>query len=301
MLETGIGPSQFLLKTSIDEVRSLSSRSLTKSSLTAVYVKRTTPGIDLAQSRIDDSFYMSVHLRQMEAGDLWRNGRYLGRPRLEAGEIKIWDAREQWISDLGKPFECVYFFIPRSAFDELTASLKAPRIEELTFFNHVPCVDNVMTNLACAFLPAIWKPGEISGLFADHVFAAVRLHVAQTYGGLRLRDTPRRGGLTPIQERRVRDRILDDLKGDPSLVELAALCGLSRSYFVRAFKGSMGMPPHRWLLTQRVERAKNLLAETDLTVGHVALECGFADQSHLTRVFSKATGIGPGAWRRSRL
>jgi AraC family transcriptional regulator len=58
------------------------------------------------------------------------------------------------------------------------------------------------------------------------------------------------------------------------------------------------MPPHRWLLTQRGNRAKALLRETSMPIADIAVTCGFADQSHLTRVFSKAFRISPGAWRR---
>jgi AraC-like DNA-binding protein len=104
--------------------------------------------------------------------------------------------------------------------------------------------------------------------------------------------------LTPLQERRVTSRLLDDLAGDPRLSELAALCGLSRSYFARAFKQATGMPLHRWLLVQRVKHAKALLRGTKMPIAKIAVVCGFADQSHLTRVFSKAFRLSPGAWRR---
>src|SRR6266480_1444485 len=87
----------------------------------------------------------------------------------------------------------------------------------------------------------------------DHVFLAMVTHLAGMYGGLDNRDKQayaalRGRMLTPLQERRVTSRLLDDLAGDTTLSELAALCGLSRSYFVRAFKQITGMPPHRWLL-----------------------------------------------------
>jgi AraC family transcriptional regulator len=128
-------------------------------------------------------------------------------------------------------------------------------------------------------------------------------HLAGMYGGLDNRDIPTYGAvkgrmLTPLQERRVTSRLLDDLAGDPNLSELAALCGLSRSYFIRAFKQITGMPPYRWLSMQRVKHAKALLRGTKLPIAEIAVACGFADQSHLTRAFSKAFRISPAAWRR---
>jgi AraC-like DNA-binding protein len=61
----------------------------------------------------------------------------------------------------------------------------------------------------------------------------------------------------------------------------------------------MGVAPHNWLLMRRVEVAKEKLRNTDLSLSDVALACGFADQSHLTRVFTGAVGVSPGAWRRA--
>jgi AraC family transcriptional regulator len=62
----------------------------------------------------------------------------------------------------------------------------------------------------------------------------------------------------------------------------------------------MGMPPHRFLLGKRVGRAMELLVHTDQSLGEIAAACGFADQSHLTRVFSRTVGVSPGRWRQQR-
>lgn len=94
--------------------------------------------------------------------------------------------------------------------------------------------------------------------------------------------------------------VLDDLTADIPVAELASRCGLSRSHFARAFKASMGLPPHRWLIRHRIERCEELLAVSSESIAEIALHCGFADQSHLTRVFHAVTGMSPAAWRRRR-
>jgi AraC family transcriptional regulator len=71
------------------------------------------------------------------------------------------------------------------------------------------------------------------------------------------------------------------------------------SHFSRAFRRTMGVAPHNWLLMRRVEVAKEKLRENRLSLSDVALACGFADQSHLTRVFARTVGVSPGAWRRA--
>lgn len=108
------------------------------------------------------------------------------------------------------------------------------------------------------------------------------------------------GGLAGWQREVAVRLLLDDLAGDRPVAELAGRCGLSRSHFIRAFKASMGLPPHHWLMRRRVERARELLARSDDSIAAIAASCGFADQSHLTRVFHAATGASPAAWRRRR-
>lgn len=128
---------------------------------------------------------------------------------------------------------------------------------------------------------------------------AVGVHVAKTYGGMKPLARPVRGGLAPWQMNLVRDKLTANLAGDVSLGELANDCGVSISHFSRAFRQSTGSLPHQWLLRHRVDQAKTLLRDRSLPLSDVAVFCGFADQSHFTRVFTRLNGISPGAWRRS--
>jgi transcriptional regulator GlxA family with amidase domain len=160
--------------------------------------------------------------------------------------------------------------------------------------------DPVIYHLALALLPAIQNPEQVNRLFTDHVFGAIQLHLATRYGELILAEDFSRGGLSPIQRRLVTEILLDDLRGDFSITELASLCELSPRQFARAFKATHGTPPHRWLLRHRTEHAKALLEGTRSGIGEIALMCGFADQSHLTRVFRSHVGTTPAAWRRVR-
>lgn len=85
-----------------------------------------------------------------------------------------------------------------------------------------------------------------------------------------------------------------------SLRRLAAECGLSVRQFTRAFRLSTGSSPHRYLLSLRLKRARELLVDPALRLDQIAMACGFADQSHFTRVFGDAEKMSPGAWRRSQ-
>jgi AraC-like DNA-binding protein len=142
------------------------------------------------------------------------------------------------------------------------------------------------------------RPAETNQLFIDHMMLALTAHVAQTYGGMRRSVEQTRGGLAPWQINRAREKLESDLGGNLSLQQIAAEFDLSVSHFSRAFRISTGLPPHQWLLRQRVEAAQQLMTIRDLPLSEIAISVGFANQSHFTRVFSAMVGASPGAWRR---
>jgi AraC-like DNA-binding protein len=107
-----------------------------------------------------------------------------------------------------------------------------------------------------------------------------------------------RGGLAPWQLRRAETLMSENLSVQVSLGKVAEECGLSVRHLARAFRQSTGVPPHRWLLDRRVERAKELLPNAKLSLSDIALACGFGDQSHFTRTFTAAVRLSPGVWRR---
>jgi transcriptional regulator GlxA family with amidase domain len=83
------------------------------------------------------------------------------------------------------------------------------------------------------------------------------------------------------------------------LERLAATAGLSLHHFARAFKKSAGIPPHGYVLRQRLNRARDLLVSTAKPLAEIALVAGFSDQSHLARQFRQSFGVSPGIFRRS--
>lgn len=107
-----------------------------------------------------------------------------------------------------------------------------------------------------------------------------------------------RGGLSAGTLRRINEYIEGGLSNPISLHDLACVAGLSDCHFARAFKQSTGTTPHRYLMHRRVERAAALIRESNRPLSQIALEVGFCDQSHFSRLVARATGHTPRELRR---
>jgi AraC-like DNA-binding protein len=152
-----------------------------------------------------------------------------------------------------------------------------------------------------ALYAEIAAPLRHSRLYAESLSLALTVAVLRNHS-LAPVSEPRqvRGGLAPWQLRRVIDFMEQNLAEDVSLSQLAALAGLSASHFSRAFRSSVGLPPHQYQLAARIERAKRLLLHSPMALDEIAAACGFSEQSHLARAFRARVGASPGAWRRAR-
>ncbi|WP_274845262.1 helix-turn-helix domain-containing protein [Sinorhizobium meliloti] len=106
--------------------------------------------------------------------------------------------------------------------------------------------------------------------------------------------------MAPWQVKRLKLHIENSISRPIALHELAALTQLSTSYFSAAFKISFGLPPHAYVIERRVAFAKNRMLTSDAPLCEIALDCGLADQAHLSRVFRRVTGTPPSVWRRSQ-
>jgi AraC-like DNA-binding protein len=106
------------------------------------------------------------------------------------------------------------------------------------------------------------------------------------------------GADVSAEVRRVRDCLADTSQAPPTLTHLAAMVGLGKYQLLRRFTQAYGLPPHAWLLQQRAERARSLVLR-GARLADAAADCGFADQSHMTRIFARQFGFTPGAWQQA--
>lgn len=275
----------------------LFTRVLRKSKLAVTRIRRDTPGHGMTSPLpAEAAFSILLQLRDCPKRELFLAGRSVYRGGYGARSTSIVDLTEQPSACLESPFDVMHFYVSRLALNEITDDLGVPRVDTLTCERGV--FDATVWHLGQALLPALERPDEVSAMYADHLLLATHTYFATTFGGLRLPIRNPRGGLAPWQVRCATELIAERLSEDISVSVLATACGLSPGYFARAFKQSVGTAPHRWLLLQRVLRAKSLLRDPNLSLAEIALACGFVDQSHFTRVFTGIAGASPGAWRR---
>jgi AraC family transcriptional regulator len=110
-----------------------------------------------------------------------------------------------------------------------------------------------------------------------------------------------RGGLAPWQARKVAAFIETNLDSPIRSVNLARIVRLTPCHFSRAFRNSFGDSPIEYVMQRRIERAQRLMLSTDSSLSEIALDCGFADQAYLCRLFRRMVGESPGSWRRAHI
>lgn len=242
----------------------------------------------------DEAVSVITQLTDFRMHRLWRNKELIFEGGHPKGAIAITDLRNEWQCHHLSPFDNLRFNIPLSFVRSFLEDIGRPQFDG--FDCRPGTKDDVILGLAQAVLPYLVSRHEANQLFFEQISLVLLTHLTHTYASQYF-PTRRNGVLAPWQEKRVLEFLTANAFAQVSITELAELCNLSRSYFNRAFKETFGRTPYRWVMEYRVSKAKDLLL-SGLSIQESATACGFADQSHLTRVFSDIVGEPPGNWRR---
>jgi AraC-like DNA-binding protein len=228
---------------------------------------------------------------------------YLGNKKVSqgfypVGGVSVLPFEERPRIFLPGPFDTLVLHVTQNALDEIAYSHRVPRVDRLVWpFGHP---DPVVNNLGQTLVSTLQQPTHASKLFVNHVLHALNSHFVCSYGGIRQSAKHVQGGLTAQQVRRATEFLDAHLDADIDLQQVAETCELSVSHFARAFRQTFGKPPYRWLIERRIDKARDLMAHSRLTIAEVAIQCGFTDQSGLNRSFKRVHGVTPGTWRRTK-
>lgn len=190
----------------------------------------------------------------------------------------------------------MHYSIPRSELNGIAEDLGHGQVRD-----YRPAVledDLVVAQITKSVLPYIGRNDAPSVLALDQLGLILGAHLLQRYGILLKATRPMKGGLAAWQKRRASEVLHENLSGHIRLAEIARECGLSASHFARSFKTSFGVSPHQWLIRHRIDFAKQLMSQTEMSLTEISIRSGFNDQSAFTNAFRQLVGASPGRWRR---
>lgn len=191
---------------------------------------------------------------------------------------------------IGFAYRCLY--PPLELVQEAAASASG-RAARQTLLLPPVIEDHAAAGLAARLLTAL--DAGAPPLETQDLLAALLVHVVARHARPRIAER----SASPAGEalRRARDLLASRLADNVTLDELASAAGLERFALLRGFARSYGLPPHAWVIQERVRRAQVLL-RSGISPSAAAAEVGFSDQSHLSRHFRRLTGVTPGCYRR---
>ncbi|MEL6462236.1 MAG: AraC family transcriptional regulator [Cyanobacteria bacterium J06641_2] len=141
------------------------------------------------------------------------------------------------------------------------------------------------------------KSGWGSKLYIESLSNALAVNLLRDYSVKKTSFDSHPGGLTESKLLLVTDYINDNIASEIKLLDLASVAGISQYHFSRLFKKSLGISPNQYVIKQRVEKAKSLLKNSELSVTDVAFSCGFNSHSHFGKYFRQFTGFTPKQYR----
>jgi AraC family transcriptional regulator len=221
---------------------------------------------------------------------------HLHRDRMIAGDIVVVPANishgAYWNTEINIT---VLILEPTFVAHTIYESVDPDRIELIPHFSKS---DPLISQIAFALKTELESDGLSSRLYAESMATALSAHLLRHYSAGKHAIQDYTGGLSKYKLRQSLEYIHDNLIEGFSLQAIANYIGMSQYHFARMFKQSTGMTPHQYLIESRLEKAKKLLANTDLTISEIAYRTGFASQSHLTSQFRKHVTITPKAYRK---
>jgi len=257
--------------------------------------------IEFFSPEMPDTYLVCAHLEGAIDWDCRMPTRRYHRPGVaqtfcmgfpgEQGDVILKDAHSSF----------VHFYIPKELMQVQLADLApATNAAGVEFIDPMNGTDPVVDSFARHAAHLMVQHVPTSRLLVEATGLQLAAHLISRHSNMGAKTAHRKsGGLAPWQIRRVCDYMEDHLEKDISLSELGEITDLSPNHFCSAFRVSLGMPPHAWLLQTRMKRAKTMLANPRFSLTEIALAVGYTDQSAFGAAFRRVNAFTPTQWRKN--
>ncbi len=231
-----------------------------------------------------------IHLGSSMTFERKEGGRFITQ-RLEPGQMCLFPAGCVTSARLPGPIEYLSFSLSPGFMAACQGEAgAAPRME---LQNRYGVTDKYVEGVCLALREEVRRGGDSGTFYRESLASGLAVHLLKRYGLEQRTGNGRDAGVENQRINRAISYINERLGQELSLHEIAASVDLSPFHFSRMFKQCVGMPPHQFVIQQRLERAKTMLMRRDKPISEVGEELGFADQSHFTSQFRRRCGMTP--------
>lgn len=193
-----------------------------------------------------------------------------------------------------------HLYLTEAFVSAIASEVTGRGVSEVTLSDILRTDDPIVTAAIDTVAAEARSPEFGAGLYIESIGRQLVIHLLRKYASVRVREARGQGELASAQRTRAEDYIEANLGRPLELGEIADELNMSAGTFARQFRRTTGLAPYAYVTERRLEHARRLLEETDLPTKQVAATCGFCDQAHLTRMFSRRYGVTPAAFRQSR-
>lgn len=227
--------------------------------------------------------------------------RGVGRRLVPPGGIHVVAPGVEFGVRLSSRLETVHVYVRRAIIEEVALEMIDGDPSRLDIPSRIIEADRSLQALVEASADALDDRTPGSSMFADYLARAIAAQLIRSCAGVRLRGTrvtSDGASISPTVSEAI-DYMNANIDKGISLDDVAQATNRSPSHVARMFRAELGVPPHRYLIALRVEKARRLLEKTSVSIAEIAYDCGFAHQEHLTRLFRRHCNVTPAAYRRS--
>jgi AraC family transcriptional regulator len=219
--------------------------------------------------------------------------------KVEPGVISILTRAEQSQWKWNKPIDVSHLYLSHSSLAKVAENVFDRDIADIHLHDRVRVEDKVLPSLVSRLEDELSSQAIGGDLYIEAIKNQLCVHVLRQYSDVRFKALSA-GGFSLPQKRLLNDFIEESISLNISMAELANLVQLSVFHFTRKFSADFGCSPHSFIIKKRLDLALKLLSNSSLPIKVIAAQCGFSDQSHLTRLLRRFTGTTPAAFRQQQ-